>query len=122
MSTIYNEIKRLKFSFKKVYWIHKNKYTAINMDLCKLITREIVAAMSYNYHLIYFDETSFQMDISSKKAWSKKGTTNIIQKPTTNTSNYTVFACMDKDGIIGIQILKGYSKSVDCLGFLNSML
>ena len=36
--------------------------------------------------------------------------------------NYTVFAAIDEDGIVGIQIVKKYSKSIDCLGFLNQML
>lgn len=68
--SLYNNMKRIRFTYKKIIYKVNNANTTRIKDMRKNVAIEILTAHLKGFHFLYIDEISFNLELRPNMGWS----------------------------------------------------
>jgi transposase len=121
ISTLWRAVNQLRFTSKKLHLILYKKNTRSNIRSRYNLALTLLQSYHKKQHLIYIDETGFNMNQFPRRGFAPVNTKACIYG-SAKSQNFSVVAAMDKDGILGFMVFIGGLTGSDYFGFLNKML
>ena len=84
-----------------------------------MLFRIIANSPRGKYHMVYLDETTFQIRYNQEKVWSNKGQQVVVEAPKRFQKNQSVIAALDVNGVKLHMLLDGYLEGTQYLEFLQ---
>lgn len=121
ITTVFRAFKRNKNVFKKIVWKKPKDNESRTKNLRKAAAIDILKAHLSSLSPVYIDETSFNLMIRPLYSWGFRGKIIFGIRPAKST-NYSLLAAMDNNGIIGWMLFRGGVKKEDFFAFLMEMI
>ena len=119
--SLYNYMKAMDFSHKKIIYKVQNANTPKVKDKRFEVALEILTALRKGFEFLYIDEISFNIELRPVNGWGLIGQSIQSSKPP-KSKNYSAICCMDIKGVVALRVIKGGVKSQDFFSFVGQLV
>lgn len=121
LSTLRRAMKKMGLTLKRLTLFKKPSGFLLQDSVRQQFATQFLACRRKNMKIVFIDESSFNLSLQPFYGYSLKGTPALMSKAEKGTS-ITLLAAMSEEGIVAMQMFRGFVKKLGFLGFVYELL